>query len=153
MELKEEIIKDWKCWEKNNDCCARVPWCIAKGCTVWKDKVLSMQPAMLTPSLIISKRGGKRTRQELDSRRLSDEHSCGLPMSQVLMQDKAGTLLKDLMAEWKCCCWSVYSFIHHLFYWTPNMSQTYLLATGNMLVTKTNAVLTLEKLTVSGRWG
>lgn len=77
---------------RKKDSYARMLCFIPKGCIVPKDKVLGRQLLCL--------------RQRRESKRT------GLPVSQVLMQDKAEALLKNL---WQSVM-KVLSFIHHLFY-------------------------------------
>lgn len=63
-----------------------------------------MHPATHMPSMTISKRGGEKTNARgLDSKGLQDEHPHGLPLSQILIQKKAGAWLKNLMAEYSEC--------------------------------------------------
>ena len=63
-----------------------------------------MHPATLRPSMTIPKRGGERTNaRALETKELQEEHPHGLPISQILIQKKAGTWLKNLMAEHSEC--------------------------------------------------
>lgn len=123
-------------------------WFIPRAGMVQKDRVLSMRPAV------------HNTIHDLAREKVKNKCKGAWEQGGYKMAPTWASHKPDINSEeswdlvqgpngraWQMCsCWSVYSFIQHLFYWVPNMNQTYLLATGNTRVTKTDMSPPLRNL-------